>query len=197
MTEYNPIFRSPITVPTPTAGTPSDLALSDYTGVQVTLVQGEVGDILKKQVSTVPANPGAVADVGEGLLACLTPKEFYLFGKASGAKLPTATELDESFIKAKRFAHATDFTHRTALLKLSGSAASEALSKMCGLDFHDSVFPNMQVKQSSAAKIKTLITRCDENGTLVYHLHVTRPFGQYFWDIVWDAGQEFGITAGQ
>ena len=46
MTEYKPIFRSPITIPTTDAV--SDLTLGDYTGVEVTLIQGEVGDILQK-----------------------------------------------------------------------------------------------------------------------------------------------------
>ena len=77
------------------------------------------------------------------------------------------------------------------MLKLSGSAASETLSKICGLDFDDEAFSNMQIRQTSAAKVKTLIARCDEHGTRVYFLHVNRPFGQYFWDTVSDAALEF------
>jgi len=49
----------------------------------------------------------------------------------------------------------------------------------------------MQIRQTSAAKIKTLIARCDEDGTRVYFLHVNRPFSQYFWDTVSDAALEF------
>ena len=47
--------------------------------------------------------------------------------------------------------------------------------------------------QTSAAKIKTLIARYDEGGTPTYYLHVDRALGQYFWEVVWDAGEEFGI----
>lgn len=195
MTQYKPVFRSPIAALEP-APTVSDLTVSDLTGVQVTLVQGQAGDVLKEHLPRVPANPGDVVDADEGLLARLTPAEFYLFGKLSDANLPGISELEASFEEANCFAYATDLTHGRAVLKLIGPAAAEALSKICGLDFHDSAFASGQVKQTSAAKIKTLIVRYDEHDTPVYHLHVNRPYGQYFWDIVWDAGQEFGIVVG-
>ena len=195
MTTYTPTFRSPISTPEP-ATAASDLMVRDRTGVPVILIQGETGDILEKHLPKIPANPGDLTDMTEGRLARLTPNEFYLFGKSQSTKLPSVAELNESFVEAGRFAQATDLTHGKAMLKLSGPAAAEALSKICGLDFHDSVFPNMRVKQTSAAKIKTLIARCDEEGRSTYFLHVDRPFGQYFWDIVWDAGQEFGIAVG-
>jgi heterotetrameric sarcosine oxidase gamma subunit len=196
MSKYNPIFRSPIAVPAASIQATFDVGLSDLTGVQVTLIQGESGDILQQHFATIPNQPGDLVEVGQGLLARLAPQEFYLFGLSSEANLPSASELDNSFVQAERFARATDLTHGRAVLKLSGPAAAEALGKVCGLDFHDSIFPTMQVKQTSAAKIKTFIARRDVDGTPVYHLHVNRPFGQYFWDIVWDAGQEFGIVAG-
>jgi sarcosine oxidase gamma subunit len=76
---------------------------------------------------------------------------------------------------------------------LIGVTAAEVLSKICGLNFHETAFPTMQVKQSSAAKIKTLIARCDEAGTPSYFLHVDRSLGQYFFEVLRDAGQEFDI----
>lgn len=202
MSDYQPIFRSPITnlqspgeashlqpqIPSP------QLTLSDLTGVQIILIQGEVGDGLKKHFSVIPAKPGDLVNVGGGLLACLTLREFYLFGLSPMAQLPSAAMLDETLVKNQHFAHATDTTHGKAVLRLAGVPARELLSKICGLDFHDPVFPTMRVAQTSAAKIKTLIARCDENNTPTYFLHVNRPLGQYFWEVVWDAGQEFGIT---
>ena len=200
MSDYSPMFRSPITLPRPSATstlasvTPA-LGVSDLTGAQVTLIQGDAGDILAKHFPAIPAKVGELVVVGQGLLARLTPTEFYLFGRSPAARLLSATQLDDGFKQAGRFAHATDFTHGKAILKLAGSASAEALSKICGLDFHDSVFPNMQVKQSSAAKIKTLIARCDEDNIPTYYLHIDRSLGQYFFETLWDAGQEFGIVS--
>ena len=196
MIEYKPTFRSPIVVPAASVERGSDLILSDLTGVEITLIQGAGVDTLDQVASRLPAQPGEVIDTGEGLLARLTPAELYLFGKLPAAKLPSAVDLSDSLLQTTGLAHATDLTHGTAALRLSGSAAAEALSKVCGLDFQDRSFPNMQVKQTSTAKIKTLIVRCDDNQGPVYHLHVNRPFGQYFWDTLWDAGQEFGIGVG-
>lgn len=193
MTEYKPIFRSPITGQE-SAGDGENLKLADLSGVQIVWVQGKADDILQKLLPVdIPTKPGDLVDLGAGLLARLTPAEFYLFGKSFAAKLPTAAGLDDSFVQAGCFAHATDYTHGKAVLKLSGPAAGEVLSKTCGLNFYDTAFPNMQARQTSAAKIKTLIARCDEDDAPTYFLHVERPLGQYFWQVVWDAGGEYGI----
>lgn len=196
MSDFKPIFRSPITtILSPTASS-SDLTLADLTGVAVSLIQGEVDDLLKQHFNQIPGKPGDLVEVGDGLLARLTPAEFYLFGRSPDAKLPSAAVLDDSFAGAQRFAHATDYTHAKAIIRLVGVAAPELLSKICGLDFHDMVFANMRVAQSSAAKIKALIARYDQDKTPAYFLHVNRPLGQYFWETIWEAGQEFGLTAG-
>lgn len=195
MTEYNPIFRSPIVVQEERPSTSQNLRLSDLTGIPVLQIKGDAGDVIKKQFGQVPTQSGDLVEVDDGFLARLTPKEFYLFGQTPASKLPAAAALDGSFTKAKCFAHATDLTHSRAALYLVGTDAPEMLSKICGLDFHTTVFPNLSVAQTSAAKIKTLIARHDEGETPAYFLHVNRPFGQYFWDIVWDAGQEFGIAS--
>jgi heterotetrameric sarcosine oxidase gamma subunit len=201
MSDYNPIFRSPITpIPHPASRISnlqspiSNLTLSDLTGLPVILIQGEVGDILKQHFAQIPAKPGDLVEVSGGLLARLTPAEFYLFGLSLAANLPSAAALDDSFAQNQRFAHATDITHGKAVLRLAGVTASEVLSKICGLDFHHTIFPSQHVAQTSAAKIKTLIARYDEGETPAYFLHVNRPLGQYFWETVWDAGQEFGLT---
>ena len=194
MSDYNPIFGSPITsISSPTFPT-SKLTLTDLTGVPVILIQGEAGDTLKQHFSQIPAKPGDLVEVDDGLLARLIPTEFYLFGLSSSAKLPSAAALDDSFARAQRFVHATDYTHGKAVMRLTGAATGEVLSKICGLDFHDTIFPNMRAAQTSAAKIRALIVRRDDNDIPTYFLHVNRTLGQYFWETIWDAGQEFEIT---
>ncbi len=183
MSNYNPIFRSPITLPELQSPS-SHLTLTDLTGAVVILIQGKAGERLQAQFGRVPQQPGEVIDVGEGLLACLTPTQFYLFGKSPAAKLP-ANRLDHTV--------ATDLTHGLAVLRLAGAASAELLSKICGLNFHETAFPNLHVAQTSAAKIKTLIARADEATVPTYFLHVERSLGQYFWESVWEAGLEFGL----
>ena len=89
MSNYNPIFRSPITLPELQSSS-SHLTLTDLTGAMVILIQGKAGERLQAQFGRVPQQPGEVVEVGEGLLACLTPTQFYLFGKSPAAKVPAA-----------------------------------------------------------------------------------------------------------
>ncbi len=194
MSTYDPIFRSPITIGSAPTSQSGEFSLADLTGVPVIHIQREMGDLLQAHFAQIPAKPGEVVEVDGGLLARLTPAEFYLFGLSVGVSLPTATDLDHTFAQAQRFAHATDYTHGKAVLRLVGAAAPDLLSKICGLDFYEAVFPSGRVAQTSAAKIKTLIARFDQGQMPTYYLHVNRPLGQYFWEVVQDAGQEFGLV---
>lgn len=195
MPDFQPVFRSPINPANfQLQSPPAALTLLDLTSAAVVLVQGQAEAILQKQFGRVPAKPGELIEVGEGLLACLTANKFYLFGCAPAANLPSAAKLDEQLAQAQPLAYATDLTHGLAVLRLQGAQAAELLSKICGLDFHETVFPSGRVAQTSAAKIKTLIARHDEGDTPTYFLHVDRPLGQYFWEVVCDAGQEFGLS---
>lgn len=196
MSPYTPIFRSPITMPPAVGAGAADLLVNDLTGAPVILIQGDPGQTLQKYFGQVPAQPGQVIELETGFLARLTPGELYLFGKSAAASLPAADELERMVAAAAYSTQTTDLTHGTALIKLGGDSAASTLSKICGLDFHDQAFPNRQVKQTSAAKVKTLIARIDEAGRPTYHLHVERGLGQYFWETLWDAGQEFGLGIG-
>jgi heterotetrameric sarcosine oxidase gamma subunit len=193
MNGYSPIFRSPITSLAPSAAVSSQLSVADLTGAPVILIQGEIGNLLNQYFVQIPARPGDLVEVSGGVLARLTPTELYLFGLSPNAPIPSVTAIENSLAKGPHFAHATDYTHGKAVIRLAGLAAAELLSKICGLDFYSLAFPNLRVAQTSAAKIKTLIARYDQSQTPTYFLHVNRPLGQYFWEVVWEAGQEFGI----
>jgi heterotetrameric sarcosine oxidase gamma subunit len=197
MSTFQPIFRSPITSTQleDESDNPKskiqNLKLIDLTGAPIVRIQGPAAEPLQDLFPAVPAKPGDVVDLGQGLLACLRPQEFYLFGKTVEAVLPTTTELARHFAESGQHLHATDYTHGQAVVWLVGPAAPQLLSKICGLDFRERAFPNRQVKQTNVAKIKALIVRDDEDDIPAYFLYVTRPMGQYFWETLWDAGQEF------
>jgi len=189
MTGSVPLFRTPIRGTSPKSN--PRFNLSDLSGVPVILIQGAVDELLQKDFGNVPSRPNQMVRVGDGLLARLTATQFYLFGTSPLADLPSATMLESRFREANLFAHATDYSYGTVVLRLEGSAASTVLSKICGLDFYSGIFPNLQVAQTNAAKIKTLVARYDEGQTLAYYLHVDAPSGQYFWETLLDAGQEY------
>ena len=136
-----------------------------------------------------------MSEAGDALLCRLTPSELYFLSTSPSAPLPPADELNAELSGAGCFAHATDYRHGSAVLRLSGPDAVGTMRKICGLDFSDSAFPNLAVRQTSAAKIKTLIVRSDERGGKGgghrYYLVVNRPFGEYMWHTVRDAALEF------
>jgi sarcosine oxidase subunit gamma len=186
---YTPSYHSPIHGgPT---GDNDRFALADLSGAPVVLIQGEVADLLQERFAGASLRAGDMILLDEGYLARLTVTQFYLFGATASANLPTAATLDAAFRQAGRFAHATDYSGGTAILRLVGQAVPEVLSKLCGLDFRPDRFPNLHVAQTSVAKIKTLVARHDDGASPSYSLHVDAPSGQYLWDVVLDAGREF------
>jgi heterotetrameric sarcosine oxidase gamma subunit len=86
-----------------------------------------------------------------------------------------------------------DLTHGRALLRLTGSAADQTLSKVCAVDLADAVTPDGGAFRSSVAKLATDVVRDDLEGVRSYLLHCERSFGQYLFDSLLDAGREFGV----
>ncbi|MEP7025576.1 MAG: sarcosine oxidase subunit gamma family protein [Actinomycetota bacterium] len=90
-----------------------------------------------------------------------------------------------------------DLTHGRALLGLTGQAAAAVLAKLCGIDLADAVVPNGAAFRSSVAKLVTDVVRDDQDSPAgpvpSYLLHCDRSYGQYLFDVLLDAGAEFGI----
>ena len=87
----------------------------------------------------------------------------------------------------------TDISHGNAELWLVGPHSAELLSRLCGLDFHDSQFPNGTAKQSSVAKTSQLIIRQDLGKHLAFGLIGPRSLGVYLWQTIMKAGHNLGI----
>jgi glycine cleavage system aminomethyltransferase T len=89
----------------------------------------------------------------------------------------------------------TEITQGRAEIGVFGPSSPELLSHLCGLDFHDSHFPNLTTKQSSVAKTPQIIIRHDFAGIHAYALIGDRSFGVYLWETAMKAGQDLGVTA--
>jgi len=89
----------------------------------------------------------------------------------------------------------TDITHGNAELWLIGPHSAELLSRLCGLDFHDSQFPNDTAKQSSVAKTTQIIMRRDLGDVPAYALIGGRSLAAYVWQTILEAGQDLGIQS--
>jgi heterotetrameric sarcosine oxidase gamma subunit len=86
-----------------------------------------------------------------------------------------------------------DMTHGRALVRLTGGAAPAVLSKVCGVDLADHVTPILAAFRSLVANVATDVVRDDVAGVRSYLLHCERSSGQYLFDVLVDAGSEYGL----
>ena len=87
-----------------------------------------------------------------------------------------------------------DHTHSRALFRLTGAASASALEKLCNLDWSDHMTPDGAAVSASVAEVTCDIVRNDLAGARSYLVACDRSFGQYLFDAILDAGQEFGIS---
>lgn len=86
-----------------------------------------------------------------------------------------------------------DATHGRALIRLTGARTVDLLAKVCGIDFSEETTPDGAAFRSSVAKLVTDVVRDDLDGERSYLLHCERSSGQYLFDALLDAGDEFGV----
>jgi len=86
-----------------------------------------------------------------------------------------------------------DLTHGRALVRLTGDDAAAVLSAVCGVDLADAVTPNHSAFRSWVAKVVTDVVRDDVAATPSYLLHCERSSGQYLFDVLVDAGADYGL----
>mgnify|MGYP002821603135 CR=1 FL=1 len=88
----------------------------------------------------------------------------------------------------------TDVTSGRAQIRVTGSVCRQLLPKLCGLDFGDHSFQDGCAKISGLAKTTQLILRCDRDGVLSFSIVGGRSLGAYVWEMMMQAGREWGIT---
>lgn len=134
---------------------------------------------------------GTARRAGDVLISGQRPTEWLVLGSQSQA---------QEFVNAldtDGHVSIVDHTHSRALFKLSGKDAKSTLEKICGLDWDDAITPDGAVVSASVAKAGCDIIRFDgESSDPCYLLACDRSFGEYLFDAILDAGDEFGINVG-
>ena len=97
---------------------------------------------------------------------------------------------------AEDFVTSLDWTHGRALFRLTGHDAARLLEKVCSVDWSEEMTPDGAVVSASVAKVTCDIAREDVDATLSYLIFCDRSFGQYLFDALIDAGDEFGLSVG-
>ncbi len=177
-----PIARSPITPLAPVVvrdgwevsdrRSSAALTLADCTAMPKLLVRG---------TGALPVPFGRAERHGGTLVVGSGPGEWIMLGDHG------SPEPDGDFVSV------IDITHGRALLRLTGTCAASVLAKLCAIDLSERVTPHGAAFRSSVANLVADVVRDDRDGTASYLLHCERSSGQYLFDVLLDAGAEFGI----
>ena len=160
------------------------------------LAQGDDLDDFLRKVLLVDKTP-AVGEVrrvtlpARGRLARLTTDECLVL--CEPAELPNwAKAVGES---GDDCIHFLDHTSGLAGVRLTGPESDQLLSKLTELDTSPEAFPNLSCAQTRCAEIHGTLIRTDLGSLPSYDLFFPREFGEYMWDALFEAGEEFGVAA--
>jgi heterotetrameric sarcosine oxidase gamma subunit len=178
-------FNSPLTKTySPKSG--AALTLTDESSQAKIIVRAAAGTPVRAVLAQSFAGSRSTDGV---LIAGTRPDEWMLIGDAAAVR----THVDG--LPTDGHVSIVDWTHGRAQFRLTGSVASSALEKICGLDWSDAMMPDGAVTSGSVAKVTCDLIRNDIDGQPSYLVLVDRSFGQYLFDTIVDSGDEFGISA--
>jgi glycine cleavage system aminomethyltransferase T len=89
-----------------------------------------------------------------------------------------------------------DITGSTCCIGLWGPHAREVVEKLTQDDFSNENFKYFRCKQVRIGGVPVTAMRLSYVGELGWELYTTADYGQRLWDMLWQAGSEFGIIAG-
>ena len=167
------------------------LMLADSSATVKWLVRAAAGAAAAERLDA-PFGSSRVTPDGAMVLGS-RPGEWIVAG-AAGAVAEVVASLDG--LDSSDFVTALDWTHGRALFRITGQDAARMLEKVCSLDWSDPMTPDGAVASASVAKVTCDIARNDVGGTPSYLIFCDRSFGQYLFDALIDAGDEFGLSVG-
>ena len=89
----------------------------------------------------------------------------------------------------------TDVSSGRCCIGLWGPRARDLLSRVCDDDVTDDGFPYMTAKPITIAEVPSLALRISYVGELGWEIYAPAEQGLRLWDVLWDAGQPFGVIA--
>ncbi len=154
-------------------------------------------------------SPGVMPGVGQVQRTVLTNTEGVRVAAGSCCRLrsdqalimiPPGTiaaveQMFESYVGAANgCVHLTNLTSALAAVQLVGPCSQELLCKLTALNLSPLQFSDLTCVQGNLAKVQALIVRADVGSELAYEIYCGRAYGEYLWDTLMDAAQEFGAV---
>ncbi|CAN7764266.1 GcvT family protein [Mesorhizobium sp. LjNodule214] len=89
----------------------------------------------------------------------------------------------------------TDLTSGYAVLSLQGPRSREILSQVTDTDLANSAFPFATSQEIDIGYARVIANRLTYVGELGWELHIPTEMAQHVFDVVWEAGQAYGLKA--
>lgn len=142
-----------------------------------------------------------VGELGVGAATAVNPTthlyrlrpDRLLLNTAAGEEQALFAALSRAASQSDSLITVGDSSHGLAQIMLVGPCAARLLRRLCGLDFHDTVFPTRTAKQSSVAKTAQTILRHDFGAVPAYSLLGAASLAVYVWGVVLEAGGDLGV----
>lgn len=184
MPDETAIFESPIIRAYPIVEGAA-LRLTDESSMSKFVIRAAPGTPARASLAQVFAGSRVSNDI---LIAGTRPDEWMLLGPAE----PVQTRVEE--LPTDGHVSVVDWTHGRAQFRLTGDDAARTLEKVCGLDWSDAMMPDGAVTSGSVARVTCDLIRSDLESTPSYLILCDRSFGQYLFDALIDAGDEFDLS---
>ena len=91
-------------------------------------------------------------------------------------------------------AHVANVTGAYAAINVAGPRARDTLAKLTEVDLSPQAFRYMRSAQGDVAGVPAIFLRIGFVGETGWELHFPAEYGEYMWDALMDAGQEYGIA---
>lgn len=178
------------------AGLPTRLALIDLSPLPRLGIKGPdaIERLRARGIALPAANNYAARQPGGAIAARLSDTEILFLPDLALAD-DTARELEAAPAESGCYLAPRRDSH--AWFVICGRMAVPCLQKICGVDLGPGAFENLQVAQTSVARLSTIVVREDRGAVPAFHLLADSASAIYLWDCVCDAMDEFiGAPAG-
>ncbi|WP_343715665.1 sarcosine oxidase subunit alpha [Inquilinus sp.] len=133
----------------------------------------------------------------DGVIGRLAPDRFHVTTTTGGAA--RVLNMMEDYLQTEwpeLKVWLTSTTEQWATVALNGPNARRLLEPLVeGLDLSDAAFPHMSVAECSVAGFPARLFRVSFTGELGFEVNVPARHGRALWDLLWEAGQQYGICA--
>ncbi len=131
--------------------------------------------------------------IDDGVAGRLSENHFYVTATTSRGRphLPANAEMECAVALNVDIANVTS---AFAAVNIAGPNSRKVLQKVCqDVDFSAAAFPYLGLRTGTIQGIAVRILRVGFVGELGYEIHFPARYGEFMWDLLMQAGQEFSM----